>query len=203
MSIIIIVGIICGICKLISAASAASKERARQAEMARVRAAQERQRAEQARMREEWKAAQAAERERVRQMVALEREQARQAKEQERIAKEQEKQAAILAKHEEMIRKLEMRMASAESELAFNREQRERLFKLLDIEERERDAAIEGSRTWQAHHKKVISLENQIHTVQKRIDKAHMDKSYCEKKLEVAQDDAETSRNPHDGQQLV
>ena len=54
---------------------------------------------------------------------------------------------------------------------------------LLDIEERERDAAIEGSRTWQAHHKKVISLENQIHTVQKRIDKAHMDKAYCESKM--------------------
>ena len=212
MSLIIIVGCIWGICKLISAASAAAKERARQAEMARVRAAQERQRAEQARMREEWKraqaaeiervrraqerqraeqarmreewkAAQAAERERVRQMVALEREQIRQAKEQERLAKEQERQAAQLEKHEEMIRKLEMRMATAESELAFNREQRDRLFLLLDIEERERDAAIEGSRTWQAHHKKVISLENQIHTVQKRIDKAHMDKAYCESKM--------------------
>ena len=183
MSLIIIAAVIWGICKLISAASAASKERARQAEMARVRAAQERQRAEQARMREEWKAAQAAERERVRQMVALEREQARQAKEQERLAKEQEKQAAQLAKHEEQLAKLEMRLASAESEIAFNREQRERLFKLLDIEERERDASIEGSSTWQKHHKKVISLENQIHTVQKRIDRAHMDKAYCESKL--------------------
>jgi hypothetical protein len=82
--------------------------------------------------------------------------------------------------------KLEQRMATAESEIAFNREQRERLFKLLDIEERERDAAIEGSATWQKHHKKIISLENQIHTVQKRIDKAHMDKAYCEKQMEVA-----------------
>ena len=183
MSLLIIIGIIWGICKLISAASAASKERARQAQLERIRREQERVKLEQARQREAWKAAQAAERERVRQMVALEREQARQAKEQERIAKEQERQAAQLAKHEDMIRKLEMRMASAESELAFNREQRERLFKLLDIEERERDAAIEGSATWQKHHKKVISLENQIHTVQKRIDKAHMDKAYCESKL--------------------
>ena len=183
MSVIIIVGIIWGICKLISAASAASKERARQAEMARVRAAQERQRAEQARMREEWKRAQAADRERVRQMVALEREQARQAKEQERLAKEQERQAAQLAKHEEQLAKLEMRLASAESEIAFNREQRERLFMLLDIEERERAACIEGSATWQKHHKKIITLENQIHTVQKRLDKAQMDKAYCNNKL--------------------
>ena len=50
-----------------------------------------------------------------------------------------------LEKHEEQLMKLEQRLASAESELAFNREQRDRLFKLLDIEERERDAAIEGS----------------------------------------------------------
>ena len=186
MSLLIIIGIIWGICKLISAASAASKERARQAELARVRAAQERQRAEQQRIREEWKAAQAAERERVRQMVALEREQMRQAREQEKLEKEQQRQAEILRKHEERLMKLEQRMATAESEIAFNREQRDRLFSLLDIEERERDACIEGSSTWQKHQKKVISLENQIHTVQKRIDKAHMDKSYCEKKLEVA-----------------
>ena len=183
MSLLIIIGIIWGVCKLISAASAASKERARQAQLERIRREQERVRLEQARQREAWKAAQAAERERVRQMVALEREQARQAKEQERLAKEQERQAAQLAKHEEMIRKLEMRMATAESELAFNREQRDRLFKLLDIEERERDGAIPESATWQKHQRKVISLENQIHTVQKRIDKAHMDKAYCESKL--------------------
>ena len=183
MSLLIIIGIIWGVCKLISAASASAKERARQTEMARVRAAQERQRAEQARMHEEWKRAQAAERERVRQMVALEREQARQAKEQERLAKEQERQAAQLAKHEEQLAKLEQRLSVAESEIAFNREQRDRLFLLLDIEERERAACVEGSATWQKHHKKVISLENQIHTVQKRIDKAHMDKAYCESKM--------------------
>ena len=183
MSLLIIIGIIWGICKLISAASAASKERARQAELARVRAAQDRQRAEQQRIREEWKAAQAAERERVRQMVALEREQARQAKEQERLAKEQERQAAQLEKHEEQLMKLNMRLSVAEGEIAFNREQRERLWKLLEIEQLERDSAIPNSKTWQKHQRKVISLENQIHTVQKRIDKAHMDKAYCESKL--------------------
>lgn len=183
MSLIIVIGCIWGICKLISAASAAAKERARQAEIERIRREQERVKLEQARQREAWKAAQAAEIERVRQMVELEREQARQAKEQERLAKEQERQAAQLAKHDEMIRKLEMRMATAESELAFNREQRDRLFKLLDIEERERDGAIPESATWQKHQRKVISLENQIHTVQKRIDKAHMDKAFCESKM--------------------
>jgi predicted nucleic acid-binding Zn-ribbon protein len=88
-----------------------------------------------------------------------------------------------LEKHEEQLMKLEQRLASAESELAFNREQRDRLFKLLDIEERERDASIEGSDTWQKHQRKIIALENQIHTVQKCIDKAHMDKAFCAKKI--------------------
>ena len=138
--------------------------------------AEQKRSAELKRLTAEWRAQKAEAELETKRMIALEREQ-------ERLAKEQERQAAQLEKHEEMIRKLEMRMATAESELAFNREQRDRLFLLLDIEERERDAAIEGSRTWQAHHKKVISLENQIHTVQKRIDKAHMDKAYCESKL--------------------
>lgn len=169
MSLIVIIGCIWAICKLISMASAASKEKRRQAEIERIREEQTRLRAEVM--------------ERARRQAEQERAIARAEKEREAIRKEQERQAKELAKHEEMIRKLEMRMATAERELAFNREQRDRLFKLLDIEERERDAAVEGSSTWQKHQKKVISLENQINTVQKRIDKAHMDKAYCESKL--------------------
>lgn len=112
----------------------------------------------------------------VRKQIALEREQMK-------LAKEQAKQAEVLRKHEERLMKLEQRMATAESEIAFNREQRERLFSLLDIEELERDASIPGGKEWQKHQKKVISLENQIHTIQKRIDKAQMDKAFCEKQM--------------------
>ena len=119
----------------------------------------------------------------LRRQHEVEREQARQRAEQERLAKEQERQAAQLAKHEEMLMKLDQRLATAEREIAFNREQRERLWKLLEIEELERDSSIEGSNAWQKHQRKVISLENQIHTVQKRIDKAQMDKAFCERKL--------------------
>ena len=156
--------------------SAKKREERRKAEAARIRAEVKRQQ-------EQAKALLRRQREMEREQARVRAEQERQRKEQERLAKEQERQAAQLEKHEDMIRKLEMRMASAESELAFNREQRDRLFLLLDIEERERAACIEGSATWQKHHKKVISLENQIHTVQKRIDKAHMDKAYCESKM--------------------
>lgn len=169
MSLIIIVGCIWGICKLISAASAASKERKRAAEI-------EQQRRDNARIREEWRQRQAEAKLETARLIAVEREAMR-------LAKEQERQAAQLAKHEEQLAKLEQRLSVAESEIAFNREQRDRLFLLLDIEERERAACIEGSATWQKHHKKIITLENQIHTVQKRLDKAQMDKAYCNSKL--------------------
>jgi hypothetical protein len=175
MTLILIIFCIWGASALVRA----SKEAKRQRELEKQRKEAEQRSAELARMTAEWKQRQAEAKAETARLIAVEREQMRQAKEQER-------QAAQLAKHEAQIMKLEQRMASAESELAFNREQRDRLFKLLDIEERERDAAIEGSATWQKHQKKVISLENQIHTVQKRIDKAHMDKAYCEKQMEVA-----------------
>ena len=182
MSILLIVLFFWGLSALVRANEANKRKH----EAERQRREQAARSAELARMTAEWKQRQAEAKIETQRLIALEREQMRQAREQEKLEKEQERQAAQLAKHEAQIMKLEQRMASAESELAFNREQRDRLFKLLDIEERERDAAIEGSATWQKHHKKVISLENQIHTVQKRIDKAHMDKAFCEKQMEVA-----------------
>lgn len=111
------------------------------------------------------------------------KEQTRLAKEEQRIAREQERQAAQLERHEEQLMKLDHRLASAESEIAFNREQIERIFKLQEFEISARDACSYGSDEWQKHEKKVISLENQIHTFQKRIDKAKADKRYCESKL--------------------
>jgi hypothetical protein len=182
MTLILIIFCIWGASALIRASKEVKAERERE----RLRREQAARSAELARLSAEWKQRQAEAKLETAKLIALEREQMRQAREQEKLAKEQEKQAEVLRKHEERLMKLEQRMATAESELAFNREQRDRLFKLLDIEERERDAAIEGSATWQKHQKKVISLENQIHTVQKRIDKAHMDKAFCEKQMEVA-----------------
>ena len=127
---------------------------------------------------------------REKRMSALEREQARQRKEQEKLlkeqerqAKEQERQAAKLAKHEEMIMKLEQRVCDAERDIDFNREQIRRLHLLLHIKQSERDAAIYQGSEWQKHHKKIITLENQIHSAQKRIDKAQADKYFCEQKL--------------------
>lgn len=165
MSLIIIIATIWGISALIS--------HIRQARLAKE---QMRQREAQARLLREQRAYAQAQREETARLIALEK--ARQAQDAWNA-----KQEAINRKNEERLFKLEQRMASAESELAFNREQRDRLFKLLDIEERERDGAIPESATWQKHQRKVISLENQIHTVQKRIDKAQADRLFCEKQM--------------------
>ena len=199
-TIIIIAALFC-VYKLITSVKSHRKEQARQE-------AEYRRQAEAARMRNEWRNVQAQakvaimkqeamwkEQERLRKQAEREREelrkeqerqareQERQAREQERQAKEQARQAAQLERHEEMLMKLDHRLASAESEIAFNREQIERLFKLQEFEVSARDACSYGSADWQKHEKKVISLENQIHTIQKRIDKAKADKRYCESKL--------------------
>jgi len=131
----------------------------------------------------EWKKAAKEREELFREQERVRKEQDRQRKEQERQAKEQARQAAQLERHEEMLMKLDTRLAKAESEIAFNREQIERMFKLQKMAIEKRDACTYGSDEWQKHERKVISLENQIHTLQKRIDSAKADKRFCESKL--------------------
>lgn len=181
-TIIIIAALFC-VYKILSGISANRKEQERERR-------EEQRQAEAQRMREEWRRTQAEARLAIQRQEAMYREQERQRKEQERqakeqvrLAKEQERQAAQLERHEEMLMKLDHRLASAESEIAFNREQIERIFKLQEFEISARDACSYGSADWQKHEKKVISLENQIHTIQKRIDKAKADKRFCESKL--------------------
>ena len=188
-TLLIIAALFC-VYKLITSAKAHRAEQAREE-------AEYRRQAEAARMRNEWRNVQAEakvaimkqeamwkEQERQRKEQERQaREQERQAKEQVRLAKEQERQAAQLERHEEQLMKLDHRLASAESEIAFNREQIERLFKLQEMELTERDACTYGSSEWQKHERKVITLEGQIHTLQKRIDKAKADKRFCESKL--------------------
>lgn len=188
-TLLIIAALFC-VYKIITSAKAHRVEQEREE-------AEYRRQAEAQRMREEWRNVQAEAKVAIMKQEAMRkeqerqrkeqerqaREQERQAKEQTRLAKEQERQAAQLARHEEMLMKLDHRLASAESEIAFNREQIERLFKLQEFEVSARDSCSYGSADWQKHERKVISLENQIHTIQKRIDKAKADKRYCESKL--------------------
>ena len=192
-TLLIIAALYC-VYKIISGLSARSKADRAERERKRIRDEQAAIRAEQTRQKEEIRAS--IERAKIETHERIEAEKRRiewqkrqdainrQAEaERIRLAKEQQRQAEQLARHEEMLMKLDHRLAQAESEIAFNREQRERIFSLLEIEEAERDACIRGSSAWQKHQAKVISLESKVHTVQKRIDKAQADKRYCESKL--------------------
>lgn len=183
MTTLLIIATLYAVYKLLLLISTTHKERERELR-------EEERKRETARLREEWKQTQAEARLAIQRQEALWREQERQRKEQERqakeqtrLAKEQERQAARIERHEEMLMKLDHRLASAESEIAFNREQIERLFKLQEFEISARDSCPYGSTNWQKHERKVISMENQIHTIQKRIDKAKADKRFCESKL--------------------
>ena len=206
MSLIIIAAVIWGICKLISAASAAARERARQAEIERVRRAQERQRAEQQRIREEWKAAQAAERERVRQMVALEREQIRQQKLWEKQQKEDAARDAKIAKLEEAQRKMRFELDQIKEDLPLLHRQLEMFMGQMDewqdklhkaqldlewdaLRMREAPSAVKG-KEHDAHLKakataegKIISLEKNIRKVEKQISTAEFKRGEYERKL--------------------
>ena len=185
MSLIIIAAVIWGICKLISAASAASRERARQAQLERIRREQERVKLEQARQHEAWKAAQAAERERVRQMVALEREQARQAKEQERLAKEQERQAVQLARHEEEIKQLKYRVRRCEQTYTDMRqriENLEELYELTSAELEEADRVGDDKRKEKAL-RKIVTLDSQLASARDKQRKAKHDWNTAKQKL--------------------
>ena len=134
---------------------------------------------EQARLREEWRTRQAEAKAEVARLAAVEREQMR-------LAKEQERQAEQLAKHEEQIAKLEHRMSVAEGEIDFQMEQIERLREHIEHAEIERDGCVFGSSNYFKWDKKVMTLEKQIHTAEKKISDAQFAKESAQKKLGVA-----------------
>ena len=209
MSAIIIIGIIYGIIKAISAANAANRERRRQAEAAR-------QRAEAERMRREWREAKARAAEEQRQRVeearrvaAIEKEQARQQKLWEKQQKEDAARDARLAKLEEAQRKMRFEIEQIKEDLPLLHNQLEmfmgqmdewqnRLHKAqLDLEwdelrMREAPSAVKG-KEHDAHLKakataeaKIISLEKNIRKAEKQIATAEFKKREYERKLEVA-----------------
>lgn len=127
---------------------------------------------EQARMREEWKQRVAEAKIETDRLIKLER--------------EQQRQAEQLAKHEERLEKLEYRLSAAEADIEHWSEQIGNLYALLDIEMAEQAGAVPGSKTDIKCQKRIIALNNQIHTAESRVRKAQFEKSFCEKRVEVA-----------------
>lgn len=84
------------------------------------------------------------------------------------------------------IDQLEQRLSVANAELSYNREQRDRLFRLLKMEQDQASACVEGGKEWAKHQRQIISLESKIHTIQTCIDKAQLDKFNAEQELAAA-----------------
>ena len=104
---------------------------------------------------------------------------AKQEREQERIKKQLEKQ-------EERMRKMEQVFYTAQEEISFQREQIRRLQAILERVELERDACIPGSNSYMKYEKKAITLDNQIRSAQRKMNKAAFDKAEAERKLSSA-----------------
>ena len=102
-----------------------------------------------------------------------------QRKRQERIAKEQTKQA-------ELISKLQFQLEQAMSEIETGNNRLAQLFALLDIANANQAAAMPGSREDVRYQKQILTLENQIHTVEKRIAKAKFTMSDAQRRMSAA-----------------
>lgn len=179
MSIILIIAIIWGA----SALTRATKEAARQKEIDRQRREQAARSAELARMTAEWKQRQAEAKIETQRLIALEREAMRQREVERKQAEWNRKQEEINRKHDEQIAKLEFRLSTAESDIAHWNEQIAALYAILDMEQLELAGTVNGSKEQVKHQKKIITLNNQIHAAENRLNKAKFEKSFCEDKL--------------------
>ena len=151
-----------------------SKESKKQAKrMAKIKAEQTRQKEELRQQREEA-------REWARQQVEMQREQIR-------LAREVEKHEAWLVKHDAEIEALQFKMSKAESDIEHWKEQIGNLYALMDVAQNELEQSIVGGKNQTKYQKQVISLNNQIHTAEQRLNKAQFDRDCAERKMkEVA-----------------
>lgn len=166
---------LCIIGKIISAA----QEKARQAQIARIRIEQQRQREEQARMREDFRREQAEAREQAKRQAEIERETAR-------LAKEQEKQAAQLAKHEKRMAELTFRMKQAEKDVAFLKDRIGSLDAQRDFLLLQQAGTVPGCKEHTKLQSKIISLDSQIHAAEAKLAKAKHTRSSARKELSSA-----------------
>lgn len=122
-------------------------------------------------------------REQERLAKAQEREEKARIAAEEKLVKEQEKQAAQLAKHEKRIANLEFRMKQAESDIEFLADRMYQLDAQRDYLILQQAGTIPGSKEHTKYQTKIVSLENQIHTTETRLNKAKYIKASAAKEL--------------------
>lgn len=122
----------------------------------------------------------------VARLIALEREQMRIAKEQEKQRQDIVRHEEWLKKHDEEIEKLQFRLDQAESDIEFLKEKIGNLYALRDMAVNELDQAVIGGKNQTKYQKQIMSLDNQIHAAESKLNKAQFEKRTMERKMEVA-----------------
>lgn len=112
-----------------------------------------------------------------------EREQKELAREQERMAKEQERQAKELAKHEEQLAKLEFTVSKAQFDIDYLNERVANLDAMRDNLMMKQSACTPMSSEWEKYQKKILVLDNQIHSAESRMEKAQFDMERAKAKM--------------------
>ena len=135
----------------------------------RIKREQERIREEQARIKEEqkrqkeWAKAETARR------IAIEREQIAQRKEQERQAAEMEKMRHVLAQ--------------ATADIDFLQDRTADLYAQLDYQLLLQAGTVPGSKQFEKYQSKIVTLKNQIHTAENKLNKAQWNRNTAQRKL--------------------
>ena len=101
----------------------------------------------------------------------------------ERANLRQNRIAADLRRKETESAKYSFKKHQAESDIEHWEEQIGNLYGMLDIAESERDAAQYGSKANTTAQRKIITLLNQIHAAESRLEKAKFDLLQAESKL--------------------
>ena len=158
-------------------------ERERQAEMERQRQEAARMRAEWDRQQREYKAQQAQYKSNLLRQRAILQEQEAARKERERLAREQERQAAILEKHEEQLRRHEFQLRQAKRDIDFLKERLGQQEAQRDYLLLQQEATVPGSKEHDAIQRKIVVLDNQIHSTVSRYNRAVFNAKEAEKKL--------------------
>jgi hypothetical protein len=169
MTTIIVILAIWGVYRLLK--GTAERRQAERAERERQRIREEQARIkEEQRRQKEWAKAETQRR------IAIEKEQMAQRKEQER-------QAKIIAEHDERIAKAEQTIKQTTADIDFLRGRIAQLDTLLDLEKLEQAGAIPGSKTDIKCQKRIMTLENQIHSAESRLSKAQFNRRQAQEKL--------------------
>jgi len=114
------------------------------------------------------------------------REEMERKREDERLREEQEKQAEQLAKHEKRITDLEFRMSQAESDIEFLNDRIAQLDAQRDLLMLQQSGTVPGGKEHTKYQTKIISIENQIHTAENKLNKARHIRTMAQREMEVA-----------------